>query len=171
MAVGLTFTPLYLLKSHFGPPVAASILCLTQTYTQTRFLVRALAHLTHAQSVSLHTQGESTEAYHDSAGSGAGDPAQKKNVLSFISRLLRPLSSRFFYLGITIIKSSGSRVEFESLYFFPNVIFHPSCHSNRNHSFFFGLGRFSTLLCLYFLYLPSNMQSLSHLETRDDELC
>lgn len=84
VAAGLAFTPLYLLKSHFGPPVAAvrgkgaSILCLTQTYTQTRSLVRALAHLTHAQSVSLRTRGESTEAYHDSAGSGAGDPAQKK---------------------------------------------------------------------------------------------
>lgn len=72
------------------------------------------------------------EPYHDSAGSGAGDPVLAI-IHSFISWLLQLFSPCSFYLGITIIKSSGSNIEFESLYFSPIVIFHPSCHSNRKH--------------------------------------
>lgn len=41
--------------------------------------------------------------------------------------------SRSFHLAITMIKSSGSYIEFESLYFSPIIVFHSSCHSNRNH--------------------------------------
>lgn len=41
--------------------------------------------------------------------------------------------SRSFHLAITIIKSPGSYIEFESLYFSPIIVFHSSCHSNRNH--------------------------------------
>lgn len=41
--------------------------------------------------------------------------------------------SHSLHLEITIIKSSGSDIEFESLYFPPTVVFHLSCHSFRNH--------------------------------------
>lgn len=58
-------------------------------------------------------------------------------------------SSRSFHLGITIIKSSGSYIEFESLYFSPIVVFHPSCHSNRNH-FSFWLGQIFSFAVLVF---------------------
>lgn len=61
--------------------------------------------------------------------------------------------SRSFHLGITIIKSSGSRIEFESLYFSPIVVFHPSCHSNTNHFSLLAWADFQLCCaCIFYIY-------------------
>lgn len=103
-------------------------------WKKTNFLLhtqtRSLCTLSPSLSQCKHT--ERVEAYHDSAGSCAGDPVLEIFTPSFLD-FSGFYSSHSFHLEITIIKSSGHYIEFESLYFSTIIVFHPSCHSNRNH--------------------------------------
>lgn len=152
----MALTPPHILNTNFSPPVPAAV-----EKKQVHFLLhaqtRCLCAPLHALAHPVCLLRVNTER-----GWRPIMTLQVQVQVTQFWKMFTPLfldfssflSSRSFHLGITIIKSSGSYIEFESLYFSSIVVFHPSCHSNRNHFSLFGWGRFSALLCLYFLYLP-----------------
>lgn len=165
-----------LLTQHLLQPTFASCckekaraLSLAHTNTQSCSPVHAVPHLTQTQSASLKTH-RGMGAYHNTAGSGAGDSVLA-NVRSFLFCFFY-FSSSFachsLHLGKTTIKI------LLLLHQIWKFIFLPSRRISRKLSQqweLFLISSFIILLCFYFLYLLWYTQSSSHLETKDDELC
>lgn len=152
----MALTPLHLLNTNFSPPVPAAVeknqvhfLLHTQTRSLALLFICTLSPNTHPVCLPANTERGWMPIMTLQVQVQVTQLWPAPSFLDFSSFF----SSRSFHLGITIIKSSGSYIEFESLYFSPIVVFHPSCHSTRNRFPLLAWADFQLCCaCIFYIY-------------------